>query len=118
MAQVPFDSRSAQRVAVACPVIFGGAPFFGEGALRNLSRTGCSIACNRIMLTGSYIRLAMLLPDTRGSVLVEWGKVRWAHGKDCGVEFLCAPTLADQPVDHMTWERLTNRLSSIGPSLV
>lgn len=114
MAKTSFDSRSAQRVAVACPVIFGGAPFVGEGSLQNLSRTGCSIACDRTVLAGSYIRLAVLLPDSHQSLFVELGKIRWVRGQAFGVEFMRVPTVASQPIDRTVWKSLADRYETIG----
>ena len=112
MAQRAHHSRSYRRFAVAFPVIFGGAPFVGEGSLTNLSLTGCSIACDRTALVGSHIRLNVLLTDPRASLLVELGKVRWACEHSFGVEFIRLPTIARQRLDRIVWERLVHQLES------
>ena len=36
-------SRTYRRFPLSYPVIFGGAPFVGEGVLNNLSLRGCSV---------------------------------------------------------------------------
>jgi len=61
------------RLSVAYPVIFGGAPFVGEGTISNISQTGCSVNCDRSVLIGSYIKLSVLLPDPTSSLFIELG---------------------------------------------
>lgn len=103
-------SRSYHRFQVTYPVIFGGAPFVGEGTVSNLSLTGCSVACERTVLTGSYIKLNVLLPDPTSSLLIELGKVRWVRENTFGVEFIRLPTIARQRLDRMVWEQLMSLL--------
>ena len=103
-------SRGHHRFPVTYPVIFGGAPFVGEGTVSNLSLTGCSVACDRTVLTGSYIKLNVLLPDPTSSLFIELGKIRWVHENVFGVEFIRLPTIAHQRLDHMVWEQLTSLL--------
>ncbi len=56
-------SRIYPRYQLHYPIIFGGAPFIGEGALTNLSFRGCSVLCDREVLCGSDVRVSILLPD-------------------------------------------------------
>jgi hypothetical protein len=46
MAPRPY-SRAYHRFPLFYPVIFGGAPFVGEGLLTNLSLMGCSVMSER-----------------------------------------------------------------------
>lgn len=117
VAQSTFSLRSSHRVPIACPVVFGGAPFVGEGSLNNLSFTGCSITGDRTVLAGSYIRLAVLLPGLHTSLFVDLGKVQWVSGHVFGVEFIRMPMLAQQPLDHAAWGELASRLGQPGPDL-
>ena len=103
-------SRSYHRFPVTYPVIFGGAPFVGEGMVSNLSLAGCSVACERTVLTGSYIKLNVLLPVPTSSLLIELGKVRWVRENTFGVEFIRLPTIARQRLDRMVWEQLMSLL--------
>lgn len=103
-------SREYHRFPVTYPVIFGGAPFVGEGMVSNLSLTGCSVACDRTVLAGSYIKLNVLLPDTASSLLIELGKVRWVREHAFGVEFIRLPTFARQRLDRVVWEQLSQVL--------
>ena len=52
MAPRPY-SRTYHRFPLFYPVIFGGAPFVGEGILTNLSLMGCSVMSDREVLCGS-----------------------------------------------------------------
>jgi len=110
MAEKTSYSRSYHRFQVIYPVIFGGAPFVGEGTVSNLSLTGCSVACERAVLTGSYIKMSVLAPDPTQSFFIELGKVRWVHENAFGVEFIRLPTIARQRLDRVLRERMTSLL--------
>ncbi|MEQ1795681.1 MAG: PilZ domain-containing protein, partial [Nitrospira sp.] len=73
------------------PVIFGGAPFVGEGVLTNLSFSGCSVLCDREVHCGSPVRVSILLPDQAQALAIELGTITWVQGHQFGVEFLCLP---------------------------
>jgi len=102
--------RSYHRYPVTYPVIFGGAPFVGEGTVCDLSLTGCSVTCDRTVLAGSYVRLSLILPDPTSSLFIELGKIRWSHGNRFGVEFIRFPTLTRHRLDRVIEEQLTGLL--------
>lgn len=101
MADKVVNWRIHPRFSVAYPVIFGGAPFVGEGRVSDLSLTGCSVSCDRTVLMGSYIRLSVLLPDPTSSLFIELGKVRWVKEQTFGVEFIRIPTLTRHRLDRV-----------------
>ena len=105
------DSRSYHRYPVAFPVIFGGAPFVGEGTVTDLSLTGCSITCDRTVLTGSYVKLSVILPDPTLSLFIELGKIRWVHPQAFGIEFIRLPTISRHRLDRVVWQELTALLA-------
>ena len=107
MSDTETNFRSYHRYPVTYPVIFGGAPFVGEGTVRNLSLTGCSVTCDREVLAGSYVRLSLILPDPTSSLFIELGKVRWSRGNRFGVEFIRFPTLTRHRLDRVIEEQLT-----------
>jgi PilZ domain-containing protein len=92
----PRYSRTYHRFPLRYPVIYGGAPFVGEGILNNLSLMGCSILCDREVLCGSNVRVSVLLPNQTAALSIELGTVKWVQGKEFGVEFLCLPFEARQ----------------------
>lgn len=104
-------TRSTDRFPIACPVIFGGAPFVGEGMLTDLSTSGCAIACDRTVLSGSYVRLNVLMPDHSPSLAIDLGKIRWVRGHVFGVEFIRLPTVARQQLDQTIWNRFLRSLN-------
>jgi len=104
--------RSSERFPVTYPVIFGGAPFVGEGTLTDLSASGCAIVCDRTVLSGSYVRLNVLMPDHSPSLAIDLGKIRWVRNHVFGVEFIRLPTVARQPLDQAIWIRFLRSLSS------
>lgn len=80
--------RIYPRYPLHYPVIFGGAPFVGEGVLTNLSFKGCSVFCDREVHSGSDVRVSVLLPDQAHALCIERGTIKWVQGHEFGVEFL------------------------------
>ena len=94
-------SRIYPRFPLFYPVIFGGAPFVGEGALFNLSLMGCSILSDREVLCGSDVRVNVLLPDQAPSLSIDLGTIKWVQGCQFGVEFLRLPLEARQRLNRV-----------------
>ena len=92
----PHYSRTYHRFPLFYPVIFGGAPFVGEGILTNLSLMGCSVMSDREVLCGSDVRVSVLLPNQPQALSVELGTIKWVKGHEFGVEFLRLPLEARQ----------------------
>lgn len=111
MAESETNFRSYHRYPVTYPVIFGGAPFVGEGTVCDLSLTGCSVTCDRTVLAGSYVRLSLILPDPTSSLFIELGKIRWSRGNQFGVEFIRFPTLTRHRLDRVIEEQLTTLIA-------
>jgi hypothetical protein len=84
----PHYSRTYHRFPLFYPVIFGGAPFVGEGVLANLSLMGCSVMCDREVLCGSDVRVSVLLPNQTPALSIEVGTIKWVQDHHFGVEFL------------------------------
>jgi hypothetical protein len=95
------EARSSQRYLAGYPVIFGGAPFVGEGTVTNLSMNGCSIVGDRTVLVGSFVKLSVILPGLGQSLFIELGQVRWAESNVFGVEFLRMSALTRYHLAHM-----------------
>ena len=95
MASLPY-ARTYHRFPLFYPVIYGGAPFVGEGVLTNLSLTGCSVLCDREVLCGSVVRVSVLLPKQTQALSIELGTIKWVRGHQFGVEFLRLPLEARQ----------------------
>ncbi len=97
----PHYSRTYHRFPLHYPVVFGGAPFVGEGILTNLSLKGCSVLCDREVLRGSDVRVSVLLPDQTTALSIELGTIKWVQGEQFGVEFLRVPFEARQRLNSM-----------------
>ncbi|MBS0170046.1 MAG: PilZ domain-containing protein [Nitrospira sp.] len=93
--------RTYYRFPLQYPVIFGGAPFVGEGLLTNLSLKGCSVTCDREVLCGSEVRVSMWLNNEPPAVPVELGTIKWVHGNQFGVEFQRLPQAAQQRLNRL-----------------
>jgi hypothetical protein len=97
----PHYSRTYHRFPLHYPVVFGVAPFVGEGILTNLSLMGCSVLCDREVLRGSEVRVSVLLPDQTSALSIELGTIKWVQGEQFGVEFLRVPFEARQRLNSM-----------------
>ena len=95
MASLPY-ARTYHRFPLFYPVIFGGAPFVGEGVLTNLSLMGCSVLCDQEVLCGSDLRVSVLLPNQTRALSIDLGTIKWVRGHQFGVEFLRLPLEARQ----------------------
>ena len=94
-------SRVYPRFLLFYPVIFGGAPFVGEGILSNLSLMGCSVMCDREVLCGSDVRVSVLLPHQTPALSIDLGTIKWVQGCEFGVEFLRLPLETRQRLNRM-----------------
>jgi PilZ domain len=94
-------SRVYPRFPLFYPVIFGGAPFVGEGILSNLSLMGCSVMCDREVLCGSDVRVSVLLPHQTPALSIDLGTIKWVQGCEFGVEFLRLPLETRQRLNRM-----------------
>lgn len=108
----PHYSRTYHRFPLHYPVVFGGAPFVGEGVLNNLSLMGCSISCDREVLCGSEVRVSVLLPNQTPTLSIELGTIKWVQGKQFGVEFLRLPLQARQRLNTTLRVELINLLKA------
>ncbi len=94
-------SRTYHRFPLFYPVIFGGAPFVGEGILSNLSLMGCSVMCDREVLCGSDVRVSVLLANQAPALSIDLGTIKWVQGRQFGVEFLRLPLEARQRLNRV-----------------
>lgn len=108
----PDYSRIYHRFPLHYPVVFGGAPFVGEGVLNNLSLMGCSILCDREVLCGSEVRVSVLLPNQTSALSIELGTIKWVQGEQFGVEFLRLPLDARQRLNTTLRVELINLLKA------
>jgi hypothetical protein len=108
----PHYSRTYHRFPLHYPVIFGGAPFVGEGILNNLSLMGCSILCDREVLCGSKVRVSVLLPNQTPALSIDLGTVKWVQGEEFGVEFLRLPFEARKRLNNALRVELINLLKA------
>jgi len=83
--QVP---RIATRHKVECRAFFAGGGLEGEGAVVDLSKTGCKIRCETLPEMDAALKVDLFLPDYPRPLKIERGLVRWVKGDSFGVEFM------------------------------
>lgn len=87
----PMDRRKSPHFQVHLPMSFSGDRVAGEGTVYNLSTGGCKAESDTAVNTGAYLRVRLSLPDQDSSITIEVAAVRWAMGRDFGVEFISLP---------------------------
>jgi PilZ domain len=116
-------SRTYHRFPLFYPVIFGGAPFVGEGTLTNLSLMGCSVLCDREVLCGSDVRVSVLLPNQTPILTIDLGTITWVHDYQFGVRFVRVPLEARQRLNSalriqlIEWLKTRSHRSELAESL-
>ncbi|WP_447980282.1 PilZ domain-containing protein [Candidatus Nitrospira bockiana] len=80
--------RKYPRYGVQLPISFSVGNVEGDGTISNLSLGGCRFESDIELARGDYARLRIYIAMIEPPVIVESAAVRWASGKDCGVEFL------------------------------
>ena len=104
--------RTYYRFPLNYPVIFGGAPFVGEGVLTNLSLKGCSVMCDREVLCGSDVRVSVFLDHRPPALPIDLGTIKWVKGRHFGVEFVRLPLEAQQRLNRTLRTELIEWLKS------
>jgi hypothetical protein len=87
------DRRGAERVAIECPIKFQSEEqcvdwSIIDGALCDLSKTGCKVYSLRPPAPGHQITLVLALPDGLPPLWMIGSTVRHVQGRFFGVEFL------------------------------
>ena len=82
--------RTAERFALRSRVFFSGAEcaLEGEGAIADLSKTGCRVQSNTVVSKGMELKLNLYFSDYNWPMKVDQALVRWTKGRTFGVEFI------------------------------
>jgi len=82
------DKRQCARVAVELAVSFSGSGVSGGGLVCGLSMRGCTIVTDELIQRGTTWALHIQLPEQYTPLKVDLAEVRWADGREAGLEFL------------------------------
>ena len=80
--------RRGRRMELSCRLFFfGDDDFEGEGAVLDISTSGCRVSSSIEVQSGSILKLSIFLLDHKWPLRVEESIVRWVEGKTFGLEF-------------------------------
>jgi len=82
------EARQSPRVPLASTAYLESDRDSAEGALLDLSRTGARLSSVYPVQPRDYLSLSLSLPFQVPSLEVMLAAVRWAKGKNFGVEFI------------------------------
>jgi hypothetical protein len=85
----------------------------GEGPITNLSAVGCAIETDQPLLVDQDVALRLLLSDQLDSLPIELAHVRWAIGKQAGIEFVQVEPTANLRLHSFVWDQMVQRVHTI-----
>lgn len=82
------EARKAPRIRLGCRLFFSGQNYHeGEGAIIDLSKSGCAAESETAVDIGMILELTIFLPDYDWQLHLDRSIVRWVHGQTFGLEF-------------------------------
>ena len=91
MNEAPGERRGYPRFRVQFPISFSGDDIAGEGTVIDISKRGWKVTVatsSQSVRQGMCLKLRLSLPDQAPSMDVKLAAVRWAKGREFGLEFL------------------------------
>jgi len=82
------EKREYPRVTVQLPVSLSSSGVAGGGLVTGLSARGCTVVSDELIQTGTSLALHIQLPEQYAPLKVDLAEVRWAQGREFGLEFL------------------------------
>jgi len=105
--------RSLYRLPVTYSAMYCVMSTVGEGTITNLSAVGCTIETDQPLLADQDVALRLLLPDQHESLPIELAHVRWANGKQAGIEFVQVEPTANLRLHGFVWDQMVQRVHMI-----
>jgi len=82
------ELRTYPRFRVQFRSTFSGQQIDGEGQATDLSQGGCRIESLLNVASGTTLELRLYVPELDWPVRVEQAAVKWARGREFGLEFV------------------------------
>ena len=82
------EKRDYARFAVELPVSLSGSGVAGGGLVSGLSARGCTVVSDELIQAGTTLALHIQLPGQYAPLKVDLAEVRWAQGREFGLEFV------------------------------
>ena len=96
------ERRGYPRFRVQFPISFSGDDIAGEGTVLHISKRGwkATIVTSTLSVQqGTYLKLRLSLPDQAPPMDVDSAAVRWAQGREFGLEFLIMGSEDEERLD-------------------
>ena len=82
------ERREYPRVAIQLPVSLSSSGVAGGGLVSGLSDRGCTVISDELIQAGTSLALHIQLPGQYAPLKVDLAEVRWAQGREFGLEFV------------------------------
>ena len=115
MQQTKAYHRGLYRLPVTYPAMYCGMSTVGEGTITNLSAVGCTIETDQPLPADQDVALCLLLPDQHESLPIDLAHVRWANGKQAGIEFVLVEPAANLRLYGFVLDQMAQRAHTSHP---
>jgi hypothetical protein len=104
------DQRIAPRIAVRFrAMVSGSVEAEGTGTILDLSRSGCRLESQTLMLPGLSLELRIAVPGLEWALTIDGADVQWADEETAGLAFVRIRETEQQRLDHVVTSRLVRR---------
>ena len=104
------EQRTAPRVCVEFrAMVSGSAQPEGTGTVLDLSRSGCRLESQLLMLPGLSLELRIAVPGLEWALTIDGADVQWADEETAGLAFVRMRETEQQRLDHVVTSRLVRR---------
>lgn len=102
------DQRNEPRVPVQFhALVSGSAQSEGTGTILNLSRNGCRLESQVLMLPGLSLELRIAVPGLKWALMIDGADVQWTDEDHAGLAFVRMRETERQRLDNIMTARLT-----------
>jgi len=104
------DQRTAPRVAVQFrAMVSGSVESEGTGIILDLSRSGCRLESQLLMLPGLSLELRIAVPGLEWALTIDGADVQWADEETAGLAFVRIREAEQQRLDDVMTTRLARK---------
>ncbi|MDF0645367.1 MAG: PilZ domain-containing protein [Nitrospira sp.] len=115
-AYAPLDRRYAERAAFQARVLYasedGARLLKAEGALTDLSKSGCKIQGTVSPLEGSHVTLFLYLGDGQPPLCLTEATISWVRGSAFAAKFPDLTPEERKRIQELIWKHVTLSLSN------
>ena len=100
--------RTYRRISTSCPACYLTSSFFRQGVVRDMSLNGLRIEGQSGVPRNTLIMVRLWLADQERSIDIDQAIVRWANGREFGLQIVALSNEADLRIASHVEQMLRN----------